>query len=74
MLFCHMVRMVKILRCVKAHFTKTVKTKLLNLKINLIFGLGGKKCPNFSFWVILSDLDIFWSLMPLLKKGLIGVS
>lgn len=51
MLFCHMVRMVKILRCVKALFTKTVKTKLLNLKKNFNFWSGGKKCLNFSFWI-----------------------
>lgn len=47
MLFFPMVRMVKILRCVKALFTKTVKTKLLNLKININFMSRGQKVSKF---------------------------
>lgn len=50
MLFCHMVRMVKILRSVKALFTKTVKTKLLNLKINFNFWSRGQKVSKFQFF------------------------
>lgn len=73
MLFVHMIRMVKILRCVKVLFT--VKTELLNLKLNLNFwSRGAKSVQILVFGLILSTLDIFWSLMPLLKKGLIGVS